>query len=197
MKFVTERPFADPDPPTNWWRSPTGSSGSGRPHLYRAGQQRLPRRWLHAGPVPRRSRARDLQRLAVAARERDLREVHPRRCRAVRLMAASIWSRKFDEPIPLPRGRRLVTLRRRRQLHSQTAGVRAHGPRMAGGHGSAGPGRDAGWADNVCAHRHHAVTSSGCLIQIGKTVIGDAASWRGTDDATQSVSIGNLQRWRE
>jgi hypothetical protein len=26
-------------------------------------------------------------------------------------MAASIWSRKFDEPIPLPRGRRLVTLR--------------------------------------------------------------------------------------
>jgi hypothetical protein len=26
-------------------------------------------------------------------------------------MAASIWSRKFDEPIPLPRRRRLVTLR--------------------------------------------------------------------------------------
>ena len=26
-------------------------------------------------------------------------------------MAASIWSRKFDEPIPLPGGRRLVTLR--------------------------------------------------------------------------------------
>ena len=26
-------------------------------------------------------------------------------------MAASIWSRRFDEPIPLARGRRLVTLR--------------------------------------------------------------------------------------
>ena len=26
-------------------------------------------------------------------------------------MAASIWSRKFDEPIPLPRRRQLVTLR--------------------------------------------------------------------------------------
>src|SRR5271169_2800085 len=26
-------------------------------------------------------------------------------------MAASIWSCKFDEPIPLPRGRRLITLR--------------------------------------------------------------------------------------
>ena len=26
-------------------------------------------------------------------------------------MAASIWSRKFDDPIALPRGRRLVTLR--------------------------------------------------------------------------------------
>ncbi len=44
--------------------------------------------------------------------------------------------------------------RGRRQLHSQAAGVRAHGPRMAGGHESAGPGCDAGRADNVCADRY-------------------------------------------
>jgi hypothetical protein len=35
----------------------------------------------------------------------------PAGAEALRLMSASIWSRKFDEPIPLPRGRTLVTLR--------------------------------------------------------------------------------------
>jgi hypothetical protein len=39
----------------------------------------------------------------------DLCEIHPRRRRSVRLMAAKGWSRAFDEPIPLPRGRELVT----------------------------------------------------------------------------------------
>src|ERR1700724_2219236 len=33
------------------------------------------------------------------------------RRRAVRLMAAKGWSKPFDDPIPLPRGRQLVTLK--------------------------------------------------------------------------------------
>jgi hypothetical protein len=47
----------------------------------------------------------------VAARIRDLCEVHRHRCRAVRLIAAKGWSTRFDDPIPLPRGRQLVTLK--------------------------------------------------------------------------------------
>jgi hypothetical protein len=37
--------------------------------------------------------------------------VHPGRRRAVRLTAATGWKRAFDDPMPLPRGRQLVTLR--------------------------------------------------------------------------------------
>jgi hypothetical protein len=41
----------------------------------------------------------------------DLCEVHPGRRRAVHLMAARGWKRKFEDPIPLPDGRKLITLR--------------------------------------------------------------------------------------
>jgi hypothetical protein len=66
-----------------------GRGGAGRPHLYRAGQPSLPRRRRSTGPIPRRAGARDLAGLAVAARIRDLREVHRRRCRDVRLTAVT------------------------------------------------------------------------------------------------------------
>jgi hypothetical protein len=58
-----------------------------------------------------RPRPLDHVGLAVAARFRHLCEVHARRCRADRLMAAKGWSRPFDDPIPLPDGRQLVTLK--------------------------------------------------------------------------------------
>jgi hypothetical protein len=55
------------------------------------------------------------------------------------------WSRRFDEPIPLPRGRQLVTLE-----------GRARGARVAGCYGSLDPGRGVERPDDVRAHRRHA-----------------------------------------
>ncbi len=62
------------------------------------------------GRIPRRHRARDREEPAVAARIRDLRQIHRRRRRAIRLIAATGWKRPFADPIPLPGGgRQLVT----------------------------------------------------------------------------------------
>jgi hypothetical protein len=68
-------------------------------------------------------------------------------------MADRGWKRPFEEPIPLPHGRRLVILRDAGHYILKLP-ESEHGPGMAGGHESAGPGRDAGWADNVCADRY-------------------------------------------
>jgi hypothetical protein len=57
-----------------------------RPH--RIDQPAFPARRRQSGRIPRRSRARDRQRLAMAARIRGLREVHPGRADPVRLMAS-------------------------------------------------------------------------------------------------------------
>jgi hypothetical protein len=52
-----------------------------------------------------------IARLARDARIRDIREIHPIRRRAICLMAYKGWSREFEDPIPLPGGRKLITLR--------------------------------------------------------------------------------------
>jgi hypothetical protein len=46
------------------------------------------------------------------------------------------WKRPFDDPIPLPRGRQLVTLEGRRQLHHRASQGRAFRTRVAGSDGS-------------------------------------------------------------
>jgi hypothetical protein len=62
------------------------------------------------------------------------------------------WKRPFDEPIPLPDGRQLVTL--------EDAGTegRARGDGMASGDTGLDPGRDEGRADDASADRDHART---------------------------------------
>src|SRR6202051_2023217 len=53
---------------------------------------------------------RDRPRLSGDASVRRLRDVHPGRRGSIRLMPPTGWKRQFDDPIPLPRGRQLVTL---------------------------------------------------------------------------------------
>jgi hypothetical protein len=57
--------------------------------------------------------------------------------------AASGWKRPFDEPIPLPRGRQLVTLEDAGKYMTNTKGG-AQSPGVAGCNGSIDPGRDVG-----------------------------------------------------
>jgi hypothetical protein len=63
------------------------------------------------------------------------------------------WSREFDDPIPVPRGRQLVTLQDAGKYITRGAGV-------AGCDGGLNPGRGIRWADDVCADRHHAGAKS-------------------------------------
>ena len=58
-----------------------------------------------------RPRAGDQVRLAVAARIRDLCEVHTGRCRDVCLMAAKGWQKRFEDPIEISGRKSLVTLK--------------------------------------------------------------------------------------
>ena len=59
-----------------------------------------------------------------------------------------------QDPIVLPNGRKLVTLRRS-DLRDQTIKEKSGYRRMATGDRGADAGRGIGWADDVCAHRPH------------------------------------------
>ena len=81
------------------------------------------------------------------------------------------WRRKFDDPIPLPRGRQLVTL--------QDAGEVHHAPSESqtldcGVAGSPDPGRDAWRPNNVCADRCHASVEPAFrrIIRAGRGQVG-------------------------
>ena len=69
-------------------------------------------------------------------------------------MSKSGWSRKFDEPIPLPKGRQLVTLR------DEAPRGRAHRAGMAGRNGGLDFGRDIGRPNDVRADRRYAGAKS-------------------------------------
>jgi hypothetical protein len=71
-------------------------------------------------------------------------------------MAAKGWKRPFDDPIPLPRGRELVTLEDARTYITKLPRGRARGAGMAGGDAGLDPGRDIGRTDNAGADRDHA-----------------------------------------
>jgi hypothetical protein len=101
MKFVTERPFSDPDAAARKLAEIANAVEAvqdGR--LYRTGQRRVPRSWRHTGSIPRRARAHHFSGLAVAARERHLREVHARRCRQGRQGGRMkfVTERPFSDP---------------------------------------------------------------------------------------------------
>ena len=85
------------------------------------------------------------------------------------------WKRRFDDPIPLPRGRQFVTLEDARQLHHEASEVRANGG-VAGRDGSVDLGRDVRRANDVCGHRRHDNLESHCLIPIAKSIIGVGGS---------------------
>lgn len=65
------------------------------------------------------------------------------------------WSRRFDEPIPLPKGRQLVTLKDAGTYITKPSEVGAHGAGVAGGNASLNLGGDARRADDARTHRHH------------------------------------------
>ncbi len=62
-------------------------------------------------------------------------------------MAPKGWGRRFDDPIPVPRGRQLVML--------QATGEYITKLPTAAHDGSLDPGRDARRADDVCWGRRH------------------------------------------
>ncbi|SHJ97426.1 hypothetical protein SAMN05444159_2057 [Bradyrhizobium lablabi] len=99
----------------------------------------------------------------------------------------------FD-PIPLPRGRQLITL----EDAGGTPESRARGRGVAGGDGSPDPGRGTGRAGNVCQDRHHAgakiVMSSACSIPTAKIIVGDGGNWRGIDEIATINVCGTICR---
>jgi hypothetical protein len=65
------------------------------------------------------------------------------------------WKRKFENPIPLPRGRQLVTLKDAGTYITKLPKVEHTMAEWQAAIGSFDPGRDARGPDNVCADRHH------------------------------------------
>ncbi len=70
-------------------------------------------------------------------------------------MADRGWKRRFDEPIPLPRGRHLVTLEDAGNYITKLPKTDHEAQEWAGGDGSLDPGGDVGRTNDVRAHRHH------------------------------------------
>ena len=70
------------------------------------------------------------------------------------------WSRPFDDPIPLPRGRQLITLRDAAEYITRVAQGRARRPGMAGRDGSAATCCRAWRPDHVRPDRCHAGAQS-------------------------------------
>jgi hypothetical protein len=70
-------------------------------------------------------------------------------------MAATGWKRSFDEPIPLPRGRQLVTLEDAGRYITKLPKGEHEAAGVAGRNGGLDPGRDARRPDDVCAYRRH------------------------------------------
>ena len=111
VKFAEPRPFSDPEAAVRKLIEIANAAEAVQDaRIY---IERVNGPFLAAGgsPAPQRHRARDREGLAVAARIRDLRQIHRRRRRAIRLMAATGWKRLFDDPISLPDGSQLVTLK--------------------------------------------------------------------------------------
>jgi hypothetical protein len=66
------------------------------------------------------------------------------------------WKRRFDDPIPLPDGRQLVTLRDAGHYITKLPKADHEAAEWQAAHGGLDPGGDAGRADDVRAHRRHA-----------------------------------------
>ena len=72
------------------------------------------------------------------------------------------WRRPFDDPISVPRGRELVTLKDAGTYITKLPKARVRSAGMASGDAGLDPGRDVKWADNACADRHHAGIEPSC-----------------------------------
>jgi hypothetical protein len=70
------------------------------------------------------------------------------------------WKRPFDDPIPLPRGRQLVTLQDAGNHITKLPKVEHEAPEWAGSHGMPDLGRRKEWADNDGAHWRNASAES-------------------------------------
>jgi hypothetical protein len=102
MKYTTERPYADPEKAARKLleiANATEAVQDGRIHIEKINGPFLFTEGASPAEYTGGPRARDLPRPAVAGRRR-----------AVRLMAAKGWQRRFEDPIALPDGRTLVTL---------------------------------------------------------------------------------------
>jgi len=80
--------------------------------------------------------------------------------------AASGWKRQFNDAIPLPRGRRLVTLEDAGNYITKLPKAEHGAPGMAGSGGGLDPGRDAWRPDDVRADRCHAAAEPPCRTRV-------------------------------
>ena len=81
------------------------------------------------------------------------------------------WYREFDESIPIPRGRELVTLKDAGNYITKLPKAEHQAPEMASGDRGLDPGRDEGRADDACSDRDHASVEPPrrtCLRTVGE-----------------------------
>jgi hypothetical protein len=105
-------------------------------------------RWLHSyGPYPISSHR--LPARPVARRARTLGQIGNR----LKHMPDEGWSRAFDDPIPLPRGRQLVTLKDAANYIMRLPRAEHESPQWH--HRGADHGGGRPWAVDACAHRCH------------------------------------------
>jgi hypothetical protein len=104
-------------------------------------------------------------------------------------MADRGWKRAFEDPIPLPRGHRLVTLQDAGTYITKLPKAEHEAPEwqtaieMLLKHQNAAAVGCTSPASPSC--RRCTGMWSGCSILIAKTIIGESASWRVIDDERQ------------
>src|SRR5260221_12949866 len=102
------------------------------------------------------------------------------------LVADRGWKRRFEEPIPLPRGRRLVTLEDAGNYITKLPKAEHEAAEWQAGKGSLYPGRDVGRADDARSHRRHAGGETKRRARVRSVAGGQAL---GTPEASEGAMI--------
>jgi hypothetical protein len=100
------------------------------------------------------------------------------------------WRRHFDEPIPLPRGRQLVTLEDAGHYITKLSKAEHEAAEWQARDGSADPGGgDVGRPDDVCADWHHAGSESPGRARIQFVAEGSSLGTVETDPRSMPRSL--------
>jgi hypothetical protein len=196
MKFVSPSHFTDPDAAARKLVQIANASEvvqEGRIYI-----ELVNNPFLNDGGTPDQCRAALARAvtvgLAVAARVRNLCEIHACRRRAFRLMAAKGWQlRRSDSPAPWSPARDAVGCR---ALRHQVAQSRTRSARMASRDGSPDPGGDARRPNDVCAHWHDAGTQPPRRARVRSVTEGKARVNSCAIDEAGSRRGRSMSRWR-